>query len=301
MIQHNYTVTLDTALKDTTIDIAQVTLNHLHGFNLRTSQVYNLCLNRKKAFIIHWDFINIPTKWNLFSKGKQQSILKELQVYHQFQQKYPQFLGIVFHTNSSLDTRVLKSKDTFNTHYKYSTYDLDSFWQRYSSFFDNTDKFILQFQLDSMNQFLLDSVVNHVDLPVIFFENNTRSSSNYFNYSSILDWLKDKNKNLGICYDTEHEYAQTGKPFKDIKEATAEAVISGHPFIIHYNVIPEGIVPGCLKDKHSFNDISQCDYMSVEEHLNNMQWLSDNNIPFIREVKDDTRLREEQLRLILDK
>lgn len=292
LIQHNYTTSFTGALNEA-INIAQVTLNYMHSVQRRQTSVHNLCKNRRQFFIIHWDYINVPTKWNLFSSTKKERILKELSYYASLQKEYPQFLGIVMHTNNAIDTKVLKSKETFSEHYNVSTYSPEEFWLNYDGLFGNQESLLHKFQLDSMSQFCSD-LTNANIAPIIYFENNTRSKYNIFTYDFLCDWIKDKPSNLGICYDTEHEYAQTGKEFDDIEEAIEGAINTLHPLMVHYNVIPEGIYPYSLKDAHSLNTIAECSYATAAKHLLNIRLLSLRGIPFVREIKEETMYREEE-------
>lgn len=287
-MKHCYTVSTQDASSNL-FDIVQVMLSYRQSSKIKEAAVEKICKSRPKPFLVHWDYVNLPTKWLLFTKEKRESILYTLNNLGKLQSKYPQFLGLVMHTTSSVSGN-FKTREQFLKLYenKYATplYSPEEVYDKYvvDGKFNH-----LQFQIDSLTAFCRDFQGSLR----IWFENNTRSINNYFVLDNLVDFLRSQDiTRYGVCYDTEHEYAQTGKEFNDISAVCSTIDV---PFIVHYNVIPNSVTPRSRVDLHSDNTIDECSVYSFTNHLRNLNWLSDNNIPFVRELNYDVILREEKL------
>lgn len=133
----------------------------------------------------------------------------------------------------------------------------------------------------------------------IYLENTTKISlyNDYVGWENVVgsaDFIKDFIINtetddlFGLCFDTEHNFAVTGKM------NVMEYIDIQIPLMIHLNPIPEDVLPKSLKDKHSYTTLQECSQWSVEQYKELIEVLKEKNIPFIRECLDEARLREQK-------
>ena len=104
---------------------------------------------------------------------------------------------------------------------------------------------------------------------------------------------------FGLCVDTEHEYAVTGKYYNKFDIASLACKYS---IIVHLNCVPSEVKPLLCKDRHSNTTIFECSLNDKWFYLDMVKFLEESGIYFVREVHEETMNREiEQLnKLVLD-
>ena len=98
---------------------------------------------------------------------------------------------------------------------------------------------------------------------------------------------------FGIAYDTLHQYAVDGTwlTTAEVKE------INDHicPVIVHLNTVPEEVTPGSRRDRHSLTTIYECSKNTADYYKAYAKSLDKAGIVWVREVKEETMLRELEL------
>jgi hypothetical protein len=96
---------------------------------------------------------------------------------------------------------------------------------------------------------------------------------------------------FGICWDTEHAFA-SNDIIIDSYEAV-EALLKVVPkLLVHLNTIESGVKRGNFKDRHSKTTIFECAEFDKDYYLRLVEMLDKLNIPYLREVKEETMFVE---------
>lgn len=287
-MKSNYTVSTNTALSsDIHLDLCQITLN-LRLFPSRRKTVEYLKkfseAQPNRSIIVHYDFTYIPTRFAMFKDHVRTAITTEVKNILDFSKSCKQVKGIVFHTDYPVTKEYFKSgnKDEFiKEHYKASCWDTERIYTLFKSPDSVGILGICEF---------IESIKNYLssDTCPIFLENTTKCGpSKTMSVDNLID-LASKYHYVGVCYDTEHAYAVTGEiiPIENLLSLSKKI-----PLLVHLNTIPEEVKPCSCKDRHSFTIIPDNSVKSFDI-MNYAKVFDCNNIPYIREVKEETMLKE---------
>lgn len=238
--------------------------------------------------VLHYDFIYILSRYSLFAPYVKQAILNELIALTSIKQD--NFVGIVMHTDFPFQQKFISDSS------------VDSALKLYDKAIWNQEVFRKFKEIDVYSSILVDSLLlfykdykscHGVANTKIFLENTTKTyvpplgtpiigSSTFL--SEVLQKYPDLTSLFGLCVDTEHQFAVSG--YQDVH------ITQGIDAIVHLNTIPPEVEPFSKKDRHSFTTIYEC---SQKDSCWYQQQASDfmlQHIPVIREVKDETRIRE---------
>lgn len=293
----NYTTTFD-GLYDPHIKVAQFTLN---GRMFPASRNYakklqELPKDLNKTIIIHYDFIYILSRFPLFREHIKKAVVKEISSLMKVAGDLGtnKVIGLVMHMDFPFRKELLTAEgaDMVAKVCNPKVFDLD----KISYYIKNLD----EVYSDALDEFY-DRLVGEfgsTEFPFkIYLENTTK-----VNKEALKEWSLEcvhgtfqylnrlvtvgHSDLYGLCYDTEHQFAVTG-----VYELPQ---LDGMSYIVHLNTIPSEVAPGSFKDRHSETTVFECSVNKLSEYLRIVKWLELNNIPYVREVKDEARLREQE-------
>lgn len=293
-MKRNYTVAGIKALYELPrMDCCQITLNGRQFPSSRKTVAALQSLREAGIYvpiIVHYDFIYIVSRYLMFKKAVQEAIMEELTGLDAYASKDNNILGIVMHTDWPVkkEFRTSLNKPQFITdNYSGSLWDTILI-KDHLSLIDNgaiVEASICKFYSD----FKEHIGSNHVK---VYLENTTKVGPDK---QGTLQWLTnvihshDMESVFGIVYDTEHHYAVTGEW---LEEPDIKTLQSNYDLIVHLNTVPKNVKPFSNKDSHSFTTISECslhDKLYYNQYSNMLDTLG---IPWVREVKEETMLRE---------
>lgn len=239
-----------------------------------------------KQIIIHYDFLYIISRFAFFALWLQKAIIEEC--YKMLTSNYPNFKGIVMHTDYSF------SKDVLNGRKSVAEYYNKGIWE----------------STKIADAFQMCPVVNPVESSIrafyemffsiypdfksdakVFVENSVHSGpvgheTSVFTLVTIIDRVDPEHRLFGICYDSEHQYGLQGT---DDYRAVVE-FIQGMPHIVHLNTVPPEVKACSGKDRHSDTTLWECTIHDFDYYKNLIDSFP--ATVFIREIKDDAIERE---------
>lgn len=273
------------------MDCVQVTLNG-RQFPAKRRTVAALQSLResgvKTPIIIHYDFIYVISRYAMFKDSVQEAIMEEITGLLLYADSDPNTLGIIMHTDWPIkkEFQFTPDKNQFITdNYQGSLWDLAKIRNLITG--DMVESSILKF---------VEDLTKHYEgkySAKVFLENTTKVGPKR---EGTLQWILDlfvKHPNLssvlGVVYDTEHHYAVTGEwlSVDDIIELN-----NNIPMIVHLNTVPSEVKPCSGKDRHSETTTNECSVNTKSYYEEFACQLDSANIPWVREVKEDTMFRE---------
>lgn len=293
----NYTISnLNSVSEFPDLNICQVTLNG-RNFPSTRKTVENIRKFRNSGFttkvVLHYDFIYLVSRYILFKPHVRQAIIEEIRRINDYCSLDNNVLGIVMHTDWSLKKDYYKSNDKvqfIRDNYNSSLWDTEYI----VSIQDKLDDY--SFLEKSLVLFAEDfwKAVKTINIKILL-ENTTKVGPTD---QGSLDWILDfivrtrTESVYGIVYDTEHDYAVTGNLLRNLDFITSKGI----SLLVHLNAIPSEVKSKSKKDRHSNTTLKECSCKTLSDYENYISYLEDNNIPWVREVKEETIKREiEQL------
>lgn len=290
----NYCISSLKTLRDLPcLNIAQFTLNYrLFPSKRKTVQLLkDLSPFHDTDIIIHYDYIYIASRFKYFASFVQTAILDEIVSIMKYAQSNPHIIGIVMHTDSSFQRQLLcASDDKICSAYSKDIWNIDAVLEGIKS---------PSFVIDSIEYFC--NQLYHYWYSFnssnpgcnLYLENTTKvSPNNEGTVDSILSFLSDSpySNFIGLCWDTEHDYAVTGRFLSkdDINTVLSYRI----PLLVHLNTIPKEVHPFSKKDRHSTTTISECSLYNKEYYEQLSDYMCGLKIPFVREVTESTMYRE---------
>lgn len=292
-----YTVSgINSIEKHKDFDIVQYTMNG-RIFPSKRNDVQHIRDLRRKGIntkvIIHWDFIYIASRYYFLSNQVKEAIMnKVVELINYADNEDPNILGIVMHTDWPIKKEVMNSEfkdEAIKEEYKSSLWNQEAL-----SNFIITPGLVLKISLLNFANELRERVGSCKCK--VYFENTTKvGPSGEGCVDSLLEVfsLEPSIKDVcGIVYDTEHDYAVTGQVFRDVTIFQDKGI----DVIVHLNAIPKEVRAKSKKDRHSFTTLLECSQNSLNDYINYINYLDRYNIPWVREIKEETIEREiEQL------
>lgn len=247
--------------------------------------------------IIHYDFIYIVSRYAMFKRDVKDAILAECAQIMQYACKDSHIKGIVMHTDWSLKKKIKKTSDYSKViidDYQGSVWNRDAIRCDIEKHYDNwLEHNIYKFCSD------LFWYLNQNSMKVgckIYLENTTKIGPDNYqgtlaHLKTILDQCPKLTELCGLAIDTEHYFAVHGE-YPDVQELCNLCKGSGIDVIVHLNTTPKEVLPKSCKDRHSDTTLFECSVNDSSYYTAMAQFLTDNNIPWVREVKEDTMYRE---------
>lgn len=292
-MENNYTTTA-TELRDGSVvfNTAQITLNNRVFPSKRKTfallqELCNKFSHKFNRIIVHYDFVYIASRFSMFAPHVKKAIMEELKDILYLSTKYPQIQGVVMHTDYPIAKEYFLAKDKeefIRNKYKAGIWDIDAIFTLLKNPETIVSKSIKEFvnELDKFYSFGMCHV---------FLENTTKTGGFDENtIDKLASLVTDINSDaVGVCYDTEHEFAVTGKlPTKEFigNLCTITNVM------VHLNTIPSEVKAKSNKDRHSFTTIFDCSQLSVDAYEELIHFMDNKWISWVREVKQETMLEE---------
>lgn len=291
---NNYTTTAS-EIKESSIKFgtAQITLNGrvFPGKRKTREMLTDLLVNYNDKFgklIVHYDFIYIASRYAMFAQHVKQAIVQEVKDIWELSSLYPKIQGIVFHTDYPLAKEFFKAEDRnkfLEDKYKAGIWNVEAI----KELAENPDTIVSTSIVEFLND--VDKYWTPGMCP-LFIENTTKVATAY---EGTIEGLRKILLNhyqyqcAGLCYDTEHEFAVTGKlpTVEYLKELNHEV-----PLLVHLNTIPQEVKAESRKDRHSFTMLSECSQLQVDDYDKLINFMDLHWIDWVREVKKETMLRE---------
>lgn len=274
------------------LDCCQITLNGRQFPSKRKTVAALQSLreaNITTPIIIHYDFIYIISRYSMFKQSVKEAVMEEITGLLRYAEGDPNVLGIVMHTDWPIkkEFQVAPDKNQFITD-NYS----GSLWEvvkvRELIHKDVLEESVIEFVDDLKQHYHGNNTIK------ILLENTTKVGPQR---EGSLMWIKDLfikypylNQYLGIVYDTEHHYAVTGEwlTIQQIDDLKFEV----DTLIVHLNTVPKEVKPCSGKDRHSETTIEECSVNENDFYKDYTTKLDARNIPWVREVKEETMFRE---------
>lgn len=274
------------------MDVVQVTLNSRTFPSKRQTvrALQELSKTELPDIYIHYDFIYIASRFAMFAPHIKEAVVNEIASILEYSKQEPRLKGIVMHTDFGMRKSVYSHPDDINKFYNTPVWDFNRVVDLYKSIDTLTETSILEFY-NALKVKVHDSPIR------VLLENTTKCSKDgQGRLTHLVDIIKRNNLSdlLGICADTEHYFAFEGEHLsinflKEIKD-------SGVQLLVHLNTIPKEVTPKSCRDRHSETTITECGYLKITDYLKLSDDLTYLEIPYIREVHEDTMFRElEQL------
>lgn len=246
----------------------------------------------KTPILIHWDFVYIVSRYAMMSDSYRKAVCIHLTNLLKYAEHDPGVEGIIMHTDWPIAKEVIKAQDPVA--YASQYYQGKNMWNVEairSLLATNEDVLITglcMLRADLMQSFgraprckiLLENTVH--------LGPNSEGSVGYF--QSLFNDFPELTEFYGLCYDTEHEYAATGK-WWSIDEVEQLKSIIGN-VAVHLNVVPSEVKPKSRKDRHSLNTIEECSLNTSAYYKAYASALDALGVPWVREVKQETIERE---------
>lgn len=285
-----YTLTRGDSKEFGDYDLVQLTLNHrvYPGSRKAHSYLPALCYKYPNTqFVCHYDFVYLASKYVVFNKSVKQAICDELSLLLSID--CPNFVGVVMHVDTAIKSKVRDSlfpEQTIDVEYNSKIFNLSKLKEYVGREWDLV--------LDSL--VLLSEDLHKTGKLIcnrIYLENTVKTpfpfkSSIAMESIAKICW---ENRLYGVCYDTEHLYAQLGSNIDSLKQFI-NAHGSSIPILVHLNCIPAKVRPMSNLDRHSETTIAECSLYSQKDYEDIVQFLVDRGILFVREVKEEARKRE---------
>lgn len=277
----SYSVTSVNSVDLTGMRTAQFTLNgRIHPSRRNSAELTRrLCRAFPKVnIVVHYDYIHLIGKVLIFNSQTQQSILEELSGLLNLDE--PNFVGVVMHTSSCFRKGFKEALDKLSFIQK--NYNLNKFSEGgLLSYWTLSDEFLIEMGLNR----LFEWCNNSTKKPIIL---ENMASSNIKDPVSSLLFIKQKYPKgmVGVCYDTEHAYASIEKI--PLLQDTIDAFD-----LVHLNAIPEGVSMGSKLDRHSDTTLLECSVVDFEVYEKLIIKMNELSIPYIREVTEETIIREQ--------
>lgn len=292
---NSYTISGLKSLKDLPkLKTAQFTLNsRTFPSKRKTVNLLKEVPHDKTDIIIHYDYIYVISRFGMMSDEVQNAIIGEIVDIMNYSKTDERIKGIIMHTDFGLRKEVYKSnscKDLIPTIYNRSLWDVSKILDMSNSLetftFQNIDKFYHKFMECWGSQ----------EIPLkIYLENTTKvGPSEQGSFDSIVSYLDahtDQCNLFGVCFDTEHYFAVSG----EYKLRDIISKVNGKSLIVHLNTVPQGVEQKSLKDRHSETTVFECSYKDVETYISYVNMLEGLNIPYVREVHEETMYREKTI------
>lgn len=259
----------------------------------------------KQDVIIHYDYYRTTTRYAFMNSEYRTSFMHELATFRQAEGKYgPNVKGMVVHADSLFsyeaykaisqyfhqDTNLEALKQAFAKSFTSKMLKpFDELWKIFTGFLKKSSgplEFVHLCESWS-RQALIDNLrlMAPQGAPLLI-ENTTRNlrgaSTAGFDQQGLQVGLSQ------LCYDTEHAYASGDN------DSIRSMELPESLGLVHFNPTPKNVKYGSYLDRHSETDLSQGVH-SLPECLEFLQYLTDNRIPYIREVKPETLKREIEL------
>jgi len=291
-MKRNYTISGLKSLQDLpSLGIAQFTLNG-RQFPSNRRTVDNIKELRAKGchtkLIIHYDFIYIISRYVMFKDSVRQAIISEICSIMDYAEHDKNVLGIVMHTDWPIKKEFQKAEDKkqfITDNYNSSVWDPVKIWDHIDNVVENSIVLFSEHLTKMYGRFL----------PIkVYLENTTKVGPHN---EGALSWLMDLfarcprlHHAFGIVYDTEHHFAVTGRWID--AEDVYKMYQAGTDVIVHVNTVPKEVIAGSCKDRHSETTIAECSVNSKEYYEAYTNYLDSKNIPWVREVHEETMFRE---------
>ena len=284
-----YTISTLKALREIpNLDVCQFTLNArmFPGKRKTVELLKSLSKTCSTKVIVHYDFIYIASRFSLFAPHVRKAIIDEICSILHYASYDNRIIGIVMHTDFPLKKEVLQKPtvETLQEEYKSSLFSIEN-----PEFVINNIDNIVYYNLRDFFE-TLEQAIQSKGIKTnkrVYLENTTKvGPKNQGNLYQLIDFCtKSKFPHIGICIDSEHCFAVDGIfPF----DITGIDV----PIIYHLNTIPSEVEPRSKKDRQSFTTLTECSKLSLQQYINFIDYLEGLNIPYVREVKEETMFRE---------
>lgn len=304
----NYHTTLDN--KETTKDckVVQIMLSGYRRPSLRT--IESFCpWGVKQKVIIHMDYYRPVTRYAFMTESYRKALMEELKGILTVNPDKIDVLGVVMHTDTIFSAAFLKDFNALRqTRVMLSLADFEFLCSKYL-----TSKMYMESSKLSEIMFLQNCTSGADDLLVsletvavekfvkdleetldgqepygrkVFLENTVKNlrGKSYVGTFEQFKKLANMSPHVGICLDTEHAYASGWwHSIRDMEVACVD--------LVHLNTIPKDIEPGSYKDRHSITTLTESKFEAAD-YLNMVKVLDENVIPYVREVHEDTIIRE---------
>lgn len=305
------------------LERAQFTLNGRMSPSKRqtTLALSRMNLGNTEIFI-HYDFLRTIPRFMMMNVGNRQMMIDEISDLIIFSQRCSNLKGIVIHMDNCFKAEFVKEYKDIHDSGKLSLDSIMKLMHKHLSspmYVNSEVAFHLAMEINSGKESIVEFLTNwYIRSFFMFFsylkeslekrcfnptashckiylENTThilkektelnRPGSVLFNVGLVESAHSDL---FGVCYDTEHAFASDDQILeKEIIELSAK-----FPMMIHLNTIEKGVERGNYRDLHSKTTVFECTKYKPEYYYEFVQYLSECNIPFIREVKSDTMNRE---------
>lgn len=286
-----YCISSIDALKLEDSQYAQLTLNGRIYPGKRDYAKLLSDLEYKPELYLHCDFIYTMSRIAILSERVKADVLGELKRLSDFanspSNKGNKFKGIVMHIEIPIRKEVLDnpSEAKLNEFYNKPLYDMNAV----KRCMEGSWKDELIHTLKEVQDFI--GVTDNFN---IYLENAPRLYNGTGSYAWIVDILNTNTLPLyRPCLDLEHSFA-SGIDFGLVQ---IQEVIK-KKCLIHLNTIPKKVKLGSNIDDHSSTTVYECSQKGKEFYEDLLNILHQNNIPYIREIKEVTRSRENEQHLI---
>lgn len=243
----------------------------------------------KTKIMVHYDYLYIASRIAILSDSIKTAVLNEIKHIVNYSATDNRILGIVSHTDFPIKKDVYKKGMPIEEAYTSRVYDREK----------------LHYYCDEQlwSSLIKDSFVELAkaiksDNPIKVYLENTTKVLDTIEPLGHIGWLiesaSENSDKLGVCLDTEHNFAVTGDSLEKNKEHLLYAKSLGVSTMVHLNTIPFEVTPGSLKDRHSSTTLFECSQFTIEQYFDFIEFLEENNIPWVREVDDETMKREQE-------
>lgn len=294
---NNYTVSYkDDFHRLGEFNTVQITLNYrtFPGKRKSVEMFKRLCDTYPKVrFICHYDFIYQATKYKAFQPEVKKAMLEELAGLICLD--VPNLAGVVMHTDTPFKKEVFSSmfpEQVIDTTYNSKIFNLGML--KYYS----TSRLRESLSVDSIRELGADlrDLTSALQRRKIYLENTVKTSvpdSAYqFPTTFLQECIYPVRDIYGICVDTEHLYASHGVELQSVVNLAVDGLPGvGVSTMLHLNCIPKEVAPFSNKDRHSHTTIFECTLNHEEAYIEAVRSIP-RNVPWVREVKGETRDRE---------
>ena len=236
-------------------------------------------------FICHYDFIYQVGKFQYFTSSVKKAVAEELRGLLEL--PCPNFLGVVSHVDVPYPRRVLERSDRVEYLRKSGVSPIfDSV-----NYINSSESFRVRESL-SLSLYLLSN-----ELPgggkKTYLENTVRTdySANPLDTIRLAILESGLSGSFGICLDNEHLFASNGLGLEYVNEFVESC---SFPLLLHLNVVPSEVKPYSFLDKHSETTIFESGHNPYTDFVMLGSRLNELGIPWVREVKSSTRIREQE-------
>lgn len=304
----NYHTTLDNKELTKECKVVQIMLSGYRRPSSRT--IESFCpWGIKQKVVIHMDYYRPVSRYAFMTEAYRKALMEELKGILTVNPDKIDVLGVVMHTDTIFSSAFLKdcniliqtrcvlrladfeflcAKHLTSKMYMESNKLAElMFLQSRSS---DADELLVALETAAVGKFVkdLEEALGQQETygRKIFLENTVKNlrGKSYVGTLSQFEKLAGLSRYVGICLDTEHAYASGWwNAVKDIDVSKAD--------LVHLNTIPKDIEAGSYKDRHSVTTLTESKFEAAD-YLNLLRVLEGNAIPYVREVHEDTIIRE---------